>query len=679
MPTIFDIRTLLITLCLTMASLSFCLGSYSHRRKTYPGFRAWGGAYLLHAAGFLLLGLHEIIPVFFSIVLANSLVISAVFFIYYGFASFTGEKQDHRRHALFILIFSLLLIPFFTYIYPNLSARISLTCFVFAFYFFLATKAYRKTVTTGEIESNTPLLATLISFTVILTLGGLIHLTTLNRVNELMTAGLPLEIILLAITMLFISMAIGFMRLNTQKLERSLTREYDLLAQSREKFQTLAAAAFEGITIIEEGRIIEANDMACEIFGYPRREIIGISPLDLVIPEHRQTVKNNIRTGFGGIYEVSGLRQDGTTFPLEIQGKTFEYKGRKTRVSAVRDNSGRKQMEERLRILSQAMEQSPVSVMITDRAGDLEYVNQKFTEITGYSAEDVLGKKPAILRSGLIAPEVYDVLWQTITAGHEWRGEFHNKRKNGEPYWEYAAINPMRDDKGNISHFLAFKEDITERKELEEELKASEVRFRNLVEYANDFVWEVSTQGIYTYASPMVEKMLGYRPEEIVGKSVFDLIESDEAEREANFFKAKIEKGEPIISHENVNVHKDGRLVTLETSGVPVFDPAGKITHYRGIDRDISKRKEVEAERERLLKELQAAVAEIKTLGGLLPICANCKKIRDDQGYWNNLESYLQQHTDASFSHSICPECYEELYGEEEWYKAAMQKKGDDK
>ncbi|MDB6170884.1 MAG: response receiver sensor histidine kinase response regulator [Chthoniobacteraceae bacterium] len=126
--------------------------------------------------------------------------------------------------------------------------------------------------------------------------------------------------------------------------------------------------------------------------------------------------------------------------------------------------------EEQVRKLSRAVEQSPVSIVITDTAGIIEYVNPKFVEVTGYRAEEVNGRKASILKSGETPPEVYEGLWQVITNGGEWRGEFRNRKKNGELFWEFASISAIRDARGQITHFLAVKEDITEKKKLEAQI-----------------------------------------------------------------------------------------------------------------------------------------------------------------------------------------------------------------
>ena len=137
------------------------------------------------------------------------------------------------------------------------------------------------------------------------------------------------------------------------------------------------------------------------------------------------------------------------------------------------DITNRKISEEELRKLSRATEQSPALIVITDTNGNIEYVNPSFEKVTGYSLSEVKGNNPKILKSGYTHREIYSNLWQTIKAGYEWRGEFQNKKKSGELYWESASISAIKNEKGIITHFIAVKEDITVRKELEFDLKSA--------------------------------------------------------------------------------------------------------------------------------------------------------------------------------------------------------------
>lgn len=190
----------------------------------------------------------------------------------------------------------------------------------------------------------------------------------------------------------------------------------------------------------------------------------------------------------------------------------------------------------------------------------------------------------------------------------------------------------------------------------------NEERFRGLVETTSDWMWEVNRDGVYTYANPKVEELLGYQPAEVIGKTPFDFMPPDASAEAIAQFRALAKDPRPFSDFENLNRHKDGRLVMLETSAVPLFDKNGAFLGYRGIDRDITRRKRAEValaeERERLRKALD----EVKTLRGILPICASCKKIRDDKGYWNQLEAYILDHSHAEFTHGICPDCYQKLY-----------------
>jgi len=161
---------------------------------------------------------------------------------------------------------------------------------------------------------------------------------------------------------------------------------------------------------------------------------------------------------------------------FEVRVTRFAGEGPVRAVVARENITGRKETESMLRKLARAVEQSPICILITDLRGDIEYVNPKFCALTGYSSEEVLAKNPRLLKSGDTPPEGYRELWDAIAGGREWRGEFHNRKKNGELFWESACISPIRDDQGRVSHFVAIKEDITERKRAQAELDNLERR-----------------------------------------------------------------------------------------------------------------------------------------------------------------------------------------------------------
>jgi PAS domain S-box-containing protein len=179
----------------------------------------------------------------------------------------------------------------------------------------------------------------------------------------------------------------------------------------------------------------------------------------------------------------------------------------------------REAVETRLRKIVQAVEQSPASVVITDRTGCIEYVNPKFTEVSGYTLGEVLGANPRLLKSGEISPDEYRRLWETIGAGQEWHGEFHNRRKDGSLYWEAACISPVRTPGGEITNYVAVKEDITERKQSDQTLRESEHRLRTLFEsvQAGIVIVDVETRHILE-ANPAALALLGADRGAVVGR-----------------------------------------------------------------------------------------------------------------------------------------------------------------
>ncbi len=183
--------------------------------------------------------------------------------------------------------------------------------------------------------------------------------------------------------------------------------------------------------------------------------------------------------------------------------------------------------------------------------------------------------------------------------------------------WLPVDIHLSLEEFGNSLYLVMVGRDITERKRVEEAFEQSRKRFRDLVENINDWVWEVDRDGVYTYASPRVRDLLGYQPEEVIGKTPFDLMPDFERGRVAAIFREALEQGAAFSALENINRHKDGRLVVLETSGVPFFDGKNHLLGYRGVDRDVTARKKAEEtlrESDRLKSEfISTAAHELRT------------------------------------------------------------------
>ena len=253
----------------------------------------------------------------------------------------------------------------------------------------------------------------------------------------------------------------------------------------------------------------------------------------------------------------------------------------------------RKRADEEVRKLSLAVEHSPVSIIITDKAGNIEYVNPKFMELTGYSAGEVIGKNPRILKSGEMPPQNYKRLWETIVAGGEWRGEFHNRKKNGELYWEWASISPIYDDAGHIAHFLAVKEDITERKRTEKEFKESKMQFESLFEDAPVGYHELDEEGRITRVNHTELVMLGYTTEEMAGHFVWDFVAEREKAREAVMARLAGKTPGTELVEQNYR-RKDGVLLPVLIENRILHDDDGRVTGLRSTLQDITERKRLE-------------------------------------------------------------------------------------
>ena len=340
----------------------------------------------------------------------------------------------------------------------------------------------------------------------------------------------------------------------------------DTLRKERDLFSAIIDTAAVLVVVLDpQGQIVRFN-RACErVTGYGFDEVKGKPFWDVfLVAEEAEAVKEvfgRLRAGqFPNEHENHWVTKDGrrrliawsNTALLDDHG-SVEYI-----VGTGIDITERRQAGEQLRRLSRAVEQSPSSIVITDTAGNIEYVNPKFTQVTGYAFEEVVGKNPSLLKSGEMPPEGYENLWKTITSGGEWRGEFHNKKKNGELYWESASISPITDAHGVITHFLAVKEDITGRKGMEESLKQSEARFRSLIENAPVGI-AVARGGLTLYANSAYLRMFGYTDEaELYGTPLTDQIAPPYREEIMERTRRR-EKGEAAPnSYETMGLRKDG-------------------------------------------------------------------------------------------------------------------------
>jgi len=264
------------------------------------------------------------------------------------------------------------------------------------------------------------------------------------------------------------------------------------LRRSEAKHRDVLAALGEGVYGVElEGRCTFINPAALAMLGFLDQELLGKDahalfhhhhPTGEPYPSADCPVLRTLQDGGSWHGTDWFCRKDGSSFPVEVTAAPMEAQGERAgAVVAFRDITERHEAEERIRKLSLAVEQSPESIVITDLEARIEYVNDAFVAASGYSREEVIGQNPRVLQSGKTPPETYRSLWDNLGQGKVWKGQFYNRRKDGEEYVEFALISPIRQPDGEITHYLAIKEDITEKKRVGQELDRHRHHLEELV------------------------------------------------------------------------------------------------------------------------------------------------------------------------------------------------------
>ncbi len=314
------------------------------------------------------------------------------------------------------------------------------------------------------------------------------------------------------------------------------------LKESENRFRKLAETATVAICIIQDHKFRYVNPNFTQLTGFTLDELLGMDFWYIIHPEHRELIKDRgIRREQGEWilprYEFKILTRDQVTKWIDFSAGIIELGGKNGIIGSALDITERKKIEENLQNLSQALKQSPSSVIITDTNGIIEFVNPKFTQVTGYEAMEVIGKKPNILKSGEMSQPFYRELWETISSGKEWHGEFHNRKKSGELFWEYASISPVRDSNKEIRHYIAVKEDITERKRMEQALRISEEKNRALLNAIPDMIFLLTREGIILDYKAENVSDLYLSPPQFLGSNIINVLPGEVSQQTAMFIQ----------------------------------------------------------------------------------------------------------------------------------------------
>jgi PAS domain S-box-containing protein len=318
------------------------------------------------------------------------------------------------------------------------------------------------------------------------------------------------------------------------------------LSESEARYRMLIEQASDSIFIIDgQDRYIEVNPAACNLLGYTREEILSMRIPDLVkIPKSEPLRYQELQQGKTLFREREMMRKDGSTVQVEFSTKMLPDGN----VQAIgRDITERRRAEEELRLKSTALESAANGIAITNVNGIIQWVNPAFADLTGYAAEDAPGHNPReLVKSGVHNPAFYKEMWQTILSGKVWRGEIVNRRKNGSLYTEDMTITPVRDSNGEIKHFIAIKQDITDRKlteaalqrlnsELEERVVERTTQLNHIKNRIESILNSTVDSILYSRIDGMIEQVnlafsqtFGYQPDAIWLKPLTSLVIADD-------------------------------------------------------------------------------------------------------------------------------------------------------
>ena len=445
--------------------------------------------------------------------------------------------------------------------------------------------------------------------------------------------------------------------------ERRLAQE--ALRENEKRFRLLYEQAPLGYQLLDDNcRIIEVNQAWLDSLGYSRKEVIGKPFLDLVSDEYRHFfhdyfLKERDRGQVEGI-EFEMVGKDGSTSFMSLSGRATRdergaYRGMHCIIS---DITKRKALEEQWRKFEFIIDSSTDFMSLINRNYEYEIVNHAYRNTLEPSQRDVEGRPLALVWGDeIFEKQIRQNLEKCFlgqTVRHEDWFDFHDR---GRGYYE-VTFTPFYNENGDVTYAIVVSHDITDRRLARDaEIQARE-EWERTFNSVSDLIFIIDKKYKITRINKAVSDKLNLDASQVIGRQCYEIIHDSDRPPEWCPHAETLQDG---MEH-SVESHEEHLAGDFLISASPLRSSDGDLIGSVHIVRDITRRKANEKERERLIGELQEALAEVKTLRGFLPICSNCNKIRDDDGYWQRLEKYIMDRSDAKFSHGICPDCARELY-----------------
>ncbi|MFC1558799.1 PAS domain S-box protein, partial [candidate division KSB1 bacterium] len=370
------------------------------------------------------------------------------------------------------------------------------------------------------------------------------------------------------------------------------------LQKSEERYRSITQTAVDAIISTDEnGKIVEWNEGAQSIFGYSEKEVLN-KLITILIPDryrqkHKSGLKHFVKTRkpklLGKTIELSGLRKDGSEFPIELTLSCWESGGDVYFTSIIRDITRRKDVEEGREKLLKAIETTKEAISITTPDIEMIYTNDAMDELFGYETGELIGKHVSILFTDPLskAMKMIKQIANVVKKKSFWEGEIHSKRKDGTEFISHVEITALTDDNGKIINYISTQNDITEQKKAEEALRESEKKFREMADLLPEIVFEMDLNGVLTYVNQKSYEMSGYTEKEFNKgfTAVNFLIQSDRQKAVENI--KKVLKGKSDINIRYTAQHKDGHTFPIMTRSVPIIKE-GMPVGLRGIIFDMS-------------------------------------------------------------------------------------------
>jgi PAS domain S-box-containing protein len=340
---------------------------------------------------------------------------------------------------------------------------------------------------------------------------------------------------------------------------------------------------------IETLQILTVNNSAVNNYGFSKEELLTMTIADLRPPKELGRLKTYLARQRKNV-EKSGswihCKKNGDLIDVDIISCSINYDGRPARLIYAYDITRHKLEEKNTELQSAALNSAANSIVITNRKGNIIWSNPAFSELTGFSADEVNGKNPRFLKSGKQNQAFYKNMWDTVLSGEVWHGEQINRRKDGSLYYEEQTITPVEDASGEITHFIAIKQNVSERIQSQETNKI----LSRAVDQSDQIIYVTDHNGNIDYVNPAFEQITGFSKEEAIGQTPRIYKSGLHTAEEYAWLWKTILAGETL--HNVVtNRKKNGEIFYEEKTITPLHDENGNITHFVSTGNDITSRK----------------------------------------------------------------------------------------